>query len=114
MGAMGEIFQIDEHDIPWSDYGEVGDDSSRASIRFKALTFPRTDVPPVQYVDYAPGHEDPVHSHDTGEVMIIISGKLHLGETTSGPGSAVYVPKDTNYAIRAGDEGVRYFRIVVP
>jgi hypothetical protein len=46
--------------------------------------------------------------------MIVIAGSLHLGEATSGPGSAVYVPKDTDYAIRAGDEGVRYFRIVVP
>ena len=111
---MREIFQVDEHDIPWSDYGDVAENQTRASIRFKALTFPRNDVPSMQYVDYAPGHEDPVHSHDTGEVMIIIAGSLQLGETTSGPGSAVFVPRDTKYAIRAGDDGVRYFRIVVP
>jgi quercetin dioxygenase-like cupin family protein len=111
---MGEIFQVDEHDISWSDYGDIPDGQTRASIRFKALTFPRTDVPPMQYVDYAPGHEDAVHSHDTGEVMIIIAGSVQVGETTSGPGSAVYIPKDTKYALRSGDDGLRYFRIVVP
>jgi quercetin dioxygenase-like cupin family protein len=111
---MGEIFHVDEHDIPWSEYDEAGESQARASIRYKPLTFPRTDVPSMQYIDYAPGHEDPVHSHDTGEVMIVIAGSLQLGDTTSGPGSAVYVPRDTAYAIRAGAEGVRYFRIVVP
>jgi quercetin dioxygenase-like cupin family protein len=111
---MGEIFQIHEHDIPWSEYGGAGESQGRASIRYKPLTFPRTDVPSMQFIDYAPGHEDPVHSHDTGEVMIVIAGSLQLGDTTSGPGSAVYIPRDTPYAIRAGDEGVRYFRIVVP
>lgn len=111
---MPEIFQVDEHDIPWSEYGGAGEGQAGASIRYKPLTFPRTDVPSMQYIDYAPGHEDPVHRHDTGEVMIVIAGSLQLGDTTSGPGSAVYVPRDTDYAIRAGEEGVRYFRIVVP
>jgi len=111
---MGEIFHVDEHDISWSEYGGAGETEARASIRYKPLTFPRTDVPSMQFIDYAPGYEDPVHSHDTGEVMIVIAGSLQLGDTTSGPGSAVYVPRDTAYAIRAGDEGVRYFRIVVP
>jgi quercetin dioxygenase-like cupin family protein len=111
---MAQIFQVDENDIPWADYGDVAENQTRASIRFKPLTPRRPDVPPMQYVDYAPGHEDAVHSHETGEVMIVIEGTLQLGDTISGPGSAVYVPKETEYAIRSGDQGVRFFRIVVP
>ena len=36
------------------------------------------------------------------------------GDPVGGPGSAVYVPKDTPYAIHSGEKGVRFFRIVAP
>jgi quercetin dioxygenase-like cupin family protein len=111
---MAQIFQVDENDIPWADYGDIAPNQARTAIRVKPLTPRRTDVPSMQYVDYAPGHEDAIHSHETGEVMIVTAGSLQLGDTISGPGSAVYVPKDTAYAIRSGEEGVRFFRIVVP
>jgi hypothetical protein len=26
----------------------------------------------------------------------------------------VFVPRDTDYSVRGGDEGVRFFRVVVP
>ena len=57
-----------------------------------------------------------MHSHDTGEWLIVTAGELRMddGEAVSGPGSAVYVPKDTPYAIHSGEQGVRFFRIVAP
>jgi quercetin dioxygenase-like cupin family protein len=84
------------------------------SIRYKALTLRDRDAPPVQYVEYAPGHADPVHSHTTGEVLVVTDGELWLDGARSSPGSIVFIPRDTEYSVRGGDEGVRFFRVVVP
>jgi hypothetical protein len=57
--------------------------------------------------------EDPVHHHDTGEVMVITEGELWLEGAANGAGSVVYIPRDLDDALRAGDEDARFFRIVV-
>jgi len=111
------IFQIDEQNLPWMTYRDDNGDDSAPPIRVKALSRAGgDDVPSMQYVDYPPGYVDPVHTHDTGEWMIITAGSMRFGddEPESGVGSAVFVPRDTPYAIHAGEQGVRYFRIVVP
>jgi quercetin dioxygenase-like cupin family protein len=110
---VGEIFQVNERDVPWAEYAEAGD-GERALIRYKALTMHDPDVPPVQYVEYAPGHADPVHHHRTGEFLVVTDGTLWLDDTPSGAGSVVFIPRDTDYSVRGGDEGVRFFRVVVP
>jgi quercetin dioxygenase-like cupin family protein len=109
---VGEIFQINENEVPWAEYAEAG--GERAQIRYKALTLDAAGVPPVQYVEYAPGHTDPVHRHKTGEFLVVTDGELWLDDTANGPGSIVFVPRDTDYAVRGGAEGVRFFRVVVP
>jgi quercetin dioxygenase-like cupin family protein len=112
---MGEILRIDEHDLPWSDYPPTGIVDGRANVRVKALTGRGTAAPGMQYVEYAPGHADHVHRHDTGEVFLVTEGEFRLDDgPPNGPGSVVYVPRDTDYAMRAGAAGVRFFRIVVP
>jgi quercetin dioxygenase-like cupin family protein len=111
---VAKIFQVDENDIPWAEYADAAEGQESVTVRYKALTARGGDTPPMQYVDYAPGHVDPVHSHNTGEVLIITRGELQLSETVSGPGSAVFIPRNTEYSIRSGAEGVRFFRIVVP
>ena len=102
---MTAIFRINEHDVPWFEYDPA--------IRVKALTRNVPGVPPVQFVEYGPGHTDPVHSHDTDEFFIVTEGELFLEGDANGPGSVVFIPRDTEYAVRAGAEGVRYFRVVV-
>jgi quercetin dioxygenase-like cupin family protein len=112
---MGDILRIDEHDLPWVDYGPTGVRDGRANVRVKALTTAAADAPRMQYVEYAPGHADSIHRHDTGEVFLVTEGELWLDDgTPNGPGSVVYVPRDTDYAVRAGTEGARFYRIVVP
>jgi quercetin dioxygenase-like cupin family protein len=106
------IFRVNADDLPWVDYEESADDSGRAQIRVKGVTYRNADVPPVQYVEYAAGYTDPVHSHDTGEFFIVTEGSLWLDDVESGPGSVVFIPRDTDYAVRAGDQGVRYYRVV--
>jgi quercetin dioxygenase-like cupin family protein len=110
---VGEIFRVDENDLPWAEYEEAGGSNGRAHVRVKALTLDEPDVPPVQFVEYAPGHTDPVHSHKTDEFFIVTDGELWLDGALSGPGSIVFIPRNTEYSVRGGDRGVRYFRIVV-
>jgi hypothetical protein len=101
------IFRVNEAELAWYDY--------EPAIRVKGLTRDRSDVPSMQYVEYGPDHTDPVHSHDTDEVFVVTIDELWLEglDGASGPGSVVFIPRDTRYAVRAGPQGVRYFRIVV-
>ena len=110
---MGVIFRVDENDLPWAEYEDAAGGHGRAHIRYKALTMHEPSVPAVQYVEYAPGHADPVHSHKTGEVLIVTAGELWLDDARSGPGSIVFIPRNTEYSVRGGDEGARFFRVVV-
>jgi quercetin dioxygenase-like cupin family protein len=102
---MGPIFHIDPDELPWAGY-ENGD------IRFKALTAGTRGAPPVQLIEYGPGQTDPVHRHDIGELFLVSTGEIWLDEVRVGPGAIVFVPPGTDYAVRAGPEGSRYYRIV--
>src|SRR5258708_6892560 len=106
---MGSIFHVNADDHAWSEYTR-GDRPT--AIPVKPLTRGAAGVPPVQYIEYGPGQTDPVHRHDVGEFFIVTSGEMWLDDTRAGPGGVVFVPADTDYAVRAGDEGVRYFRVV--
>jgi quercetin dioxygenase-like cupin family protein len=110
---MVAIFRVDENDLPWFEYAPSAGADGRAQIRVKALTVREPDLPSMQFVEYAPGHADPMHSHDTDEVLIVTAGELWLEATASGPGSVVFIPRGTEYSVRGGDEGVRFFRVVV-
>ena len=103
------IFSVNERDLPWSQYES---DDGPAAIRFKALTYGSSGVPGVQYIEYGPGQTDPVHQHPVGEFFIVTDGEMHLDETTVAAGGIVFIPANTDYAVEAGAEGVRYFRIV--
>jgi quercetin dioxygenase-like cupin family protein len=109
---MDAIFRANAYDLPWFDYAESADDDGRAQIRVKGVSYRNPDVPEVQYVEYAAGYTDPIHHHDTGEFFIVTEGSLWLDDVESGPGSVVFIPRDTDYAVRAGNEGVRYYRVV--
>ena len=110
---MSAIFQVNEKDLPWVDYRESAGDDGDVRIRVKALTTDAANVPPVQFVEYAAGHTDPVHSHKTDEFFIVTEGSLWLDGTENGEGSVVFIPRGTDYAVRAGDKGARYFRVVI-
>jgi len=110
---MGVIFQVNENDVPWMEYEASLDASGRAQIRVKPLTLHARDVPPVQYVEYAAGQTDPLHSHKQDEFFIVTDGSLWLEGVENAGGSVIFIPRDTEYAVRAGENGARYFRVVV-
>jgi quercetin dioxygenase-like cupin family protein len=107
---MASIVRVDEKELPWADF----DAYAPGQVRYKTISPRGGSAPPMQYVEYAPGHEDGMHSHEEGEVFVITAGEVVLGDTVNGPGSVVYIPRDTEYALRCGEAGVRFFRIVVP
>jgi quercetin dioxygenase-like cupin family protein len=110
---VGEIFQINHNDLPWYEYEEALDADGRPQIRVKALTVGEKEIPPVQFVEYAAGTTDPVHRHEVDEFFIVTEGSIWLDDVESGVGSVVFIPRDTDYAVRAGESGARYFRVVV-
>jgi quercetin dioxygenase-like cupin family protein len=106
---MSTIFHINQRDMEWSNYTS---DDGPVAIRYKALTVGAPGVPAVQFIEYGPGQTDPVHQHPAGEFFIVTSGEMWLDDQKTGPGGVVFIPANTDYAIRAGDEGVEYFRVV--
>jgi len=108
---MSTIFHATESDLPWALYG--GGDGA-GQIRFKALTEGVDTATRVQFIEYAPNHSDPVHRHDEGEVFVVTEGELWVDEARNGPGSIICIPRDTDYAVRSGPDGARFFRVVVP
>lgn len=113
MSGVSAIFRINPNDLPWVEYQESADDQGTAQIRVKALTTATSDVPPVQYVEYASGHTDPVHRHKTDEFFIVTEGSLWLEGNENPEGSVVFIPRNTDYAVRAGEKGARYYRVVI-
>jgi hypothetical protein len=111
---VGAIFRIDEHDIAWSEYDGSGRSDAGANIKFKALTWRDREVPDVYFIEYASGYADPTHQHDTGEVLVVTDGELWVNDERNGPGSIVFIPRETDYAVRGGEQGARFFRVVVP
>ena len=106
------IFAINEGDLPWSAYAGTG--NAPSAIRYKALTSDAPDVPPVQYIEYGPGQTDPVHSHPEGEFFIVTDGELWLNDAPTRSGGILYISAHTDYSVRAGPGGARYFRVVIP
>ncbi|HLN15585.1 MAG TPA: hypothetical protein VK277_02420 [Acidimicrobiales bacterium] len=111
MGPVTRTFRVNERDIDWVAFKDGGG-TIADGVRFKALTRGEEGVPPMQFVSYPPGHSDPPHEHETGEVMVVVSGSVNLDGVESGPGSVLFVAKETTYALVAGDEGAVFYRIV--
>ena len=105
---MEAIVRVDEHDLPWADYTGA----APGRVRVKAITPRGSGAPPVQYVEYAPGHRDGLHRHDEDEVFLITAGEVSIGDAVNGPGSMVFIPRHTEYEMCAGTDGVRFFRVV--
>ncbi len=102
---MSGIFETSTDEVEWGSYQDTG-------IRYKALTSGRDGVPGVGYIEYPPGYCDSVHSHNVGELILIVAGELSADGTPKGPGGVIYVPPNTDYAFKAGPEGATYFRVV--
>ena len=96
--------------------GESADDDGNVRIRVKvALGRSMQETGRlVQFVEYAPGHTDPVHTRPD-EFFIVTEGSLWLRRhQENGAGSIVFIPRNPTMPKGcAGDEGARHFRAVI-
>ena len=51
------------------------------------------------------------HSHSQDEVIFILEGELAMGGRTCGPGTVVFMERDTQYGFTVGPRGVRFLNI---
>ncbi len=51
------------------------------------------------------------HSHDHDETMYIVEGDFTMGSKKCGPGTVLYIEKDTQYGFKVGPKGVRFLNI---
>lgn len=58
-----------------------------------------------------PGGGAKPHSHSQDEVMYVLEGELQMGARRCGPGTVIYIEKDTQYGFTAGPEGVRFLNV---
>ena len=56
-------------------------------------------------------HVTPAHSHSQDEVIYIVAGEITMGNRACGPGTVIYVERDTAYGFTVGGEGVRFLNI---
>jgi hypothetical protein len=104
-----DIFCVDEHDRPWVDYD--GGPKMATGIRVKPLTKDVDTCARIAFIEYPPGYKDGIHRHEEGEVFLVSEGELALDGRFYGPGSILCIPRDKDYALHAGPDGARYFRI---
>lgn len=59
-------------------------------------------------IGYPPDAVIDPHAHTEDEILYVVAGEMHLGNRIAGPGSSVFVAKDTLYGFRAGPTGVQF------
>lgn len=65
----------------------------------------------IQFKDYPPNNNGPMHTHDFTVMLLVISGEFILaredGATTYRPGETCVLPADVEHVERSGDDGAR-------
>lgn len=84
------------------------------SLAFKRLLPGGPGRPNMQRTRYEPRHFEPPHTHPEDEVIYVLGGVIRYGDQDLTPGDAIYVPRDTRYSLRAGDEGAEFVRVGFP
>jgi quercetin dioxygenase-like cupin family protein len=80
-------------------------------LMYKSLLPIEPGKPNLQRTRYEPHHFEPPHSHAEDEVIYLLAGSLAFGDKPLGRGDALFVPKDTRYSLRAGEEGAEFVRV---
>ena len=53
----------------------------------------------------------PAHSHDQDEVIFIVEGELTIGDGTHGPGTVIFIERNTEYSFTTGKKGLKFLNI---
>lgn len=83
-------------------------------VTYKSLMAPAPGLPNMQRSRFEPRHFEPPHSHPEDEVIYLLAGGLAFGDQALVVGDALFIPKDTRYSLRAGDDGAEFVRVGLP
>ena len=65
--------------------------------------------------EYEPGHWEPEHAHEVGEVLVVLKGSAQVGDLEIKEGTAIYVPANTIYGpVTGGPDGIEFLRFSFP
>jgi quercetin dioxygenase-like cupin family protein len=51
------------------------------------------------------------HSHELGEIIYVVEGSLHWGDSALAAGGSMFISARTPYSFSAGEDGVRLLNI---
>jgi quercetin dioxygenase-like cupin family protein len=107
------VIVMRDSDKPWLEppEGWEGTKPGGTRLTYKSLMPISPGQPNLQRTRYEPRHFVPPHSHPEDEVIYILAGSIALGDQTLNSGDALFVPRDTRYSLRAGDDGAEFVRV---
>jgi quercetin dioxygenase-like cupin family protein len=109
---MGRVLIKNLEEMPWGQPSPSSFNSERGTRIHIKFVGDRETGPWVLWTRYEPDHLQPAHSHDEDEVIYVLEGEVTVGEARCGPGTAIFVEKDTTYGpLVAGPEGVVFLRV---
>jgi quercetin dioxygenase-like cupin family protein len=110
---MGMVKFVNPAELPWTvvpspskDLAEVPE-AEKVSLEVKVYYSGGEDHPEhpeLVEVRSQPGTIAQPHAHDEHEVMYVLEGELEFGQRTYGPGSVIFVEKNTRYAFKVGNQ----------
>jgi quercetin dioxygenase-like cupin family protein len=110
---MGRVKFVTPEELGWTVIGSPSKDnphvpeSEKVPLEVKVYYsggHEHPDHPEVVEVRSQPGTVAQPHFHDEHEVMYVLEGVLQFGQRTYGPGSVIFVEKNTPYAFRVGNQ----------
>jgi len=101
--------QIEWQAVPGTWEGKVG--AGEADVRYKAFATGSPLAPSGQLVEYEAGHVEAPHSHDEGEIYVMLAGDLAIDDVVVGAGMLVYIEAGTVYGPSTTEQGCRFVRL---
>ncbi len=103
---MGRSIVCHVDEAPWVLGGPR--EQGQARPRGTQLAIEEPEGPRVTITSWPPHHVVDPHSHSVYEVLHIIEGEIVLVDRQCGPGTLIYMDKDTEYSFATGPDGVRF------
>ena len=101
------VMHVDE--APWTEGGPVLPESYPGYG--EQLIGDLESGPWVFVIHLAPGFVGPPHAHDRDEIMYILEGEMITEGRSCGPGTVIYLQRETKYSFTVGPKGVRFLNM---
>lgn len=102
--SMSGSVIMDIHDAPWVHGGPNFQDAEYNQQSVGSREF----GPWISIITVGPESLAPAHKHSEDEVIFVVDGELSIGDRLCGPGTVIFVGKDTEYGFVTGSEGVKF------